>query len=257
MGNPVVATCVEKIYKGNKVIGYKLKSSTGEVVDVKAENLRNAMSNNIVNITNLKLTSNNRIIDKNSANLQRKPKSKASDMGQMVDFRQFYQMCRQRLAEFYSITPKITTKSVYYTDYIPVEKYAFEILDLSASYMSNSVRENAWCVRFLVAELTGEDITKLDFVKRERDGTLYLDDVDKYASFKHIVNTKYANRQIHPSCNSAIKRYSTALVEDYGLAIGHTFYYKVPVVDDKAKVSDIRNLIDTVLKDNSYMLSRH
>ena len=257
MGNPVVATCIEKIHKGNKIIGYKLKSNTGELMNVKAENLRVAMSNNIIYITNLRLTSNHRIIDRNSDNLQRKPNNKASDTEQIVDFRQFYQMCKQKLAEFCSITPKITTKSIYYTDYIPVEKYAFEILDLSANYMSKSVRENAWCVRFLVAELTGEDITNLDFVKREHDGTLYLDDVEKYASFKNIVNTKYANRQIHPSCDSAIKRYSAALVEDYGLAIGHTFYYKVPVVDGKAKVSDIRNLIDTVLKDNSYMLNRH
>lgn len=252
-----MATCVEKIHKGNKIIGYKLKSNTGELMSVKAENLRTAMSNNVIYITNLRLTSNNRIIDRNSDILQHKPNDKASDIEQMVDFRQFYQMCKQRLAEFCSITPKITTKSVYYTDYIPVERYTFEILDLSANYMSKSVRENAWCVRFLVAELTGEDITNLDFVKREHDGTMYLDDVEKYASFKHIVNTKYANRQIHPSCDSAIKRYSAALVEDYGLAIGHTFYYKVPVVDGKAKVSDIRNLIDTVLKDNSYMLNRH
>lgn len=57
--------CLEKIYdKSKRIIGYKIISDSGEVVDVKADKLKEAIQNHKLEVLNLQLTSDNRLIDR-------------------------------------------------------------------------------------------------------------------------------------------------------------------------------------------------
>lgn len=56
--------CIQKFRdKQGKIYGYRLQYLSGQTQDVKPENLKQAIKNNQIQVTNLKLTSNNRLID--------------------------------------------------------------------------------------------------------------------------------------------------------------------------------------------------
>lgn len=63
----IYAVCIEKI-KNSKgsIVKYKLKSFDGEIVEVEPYILKSAISNKKVEVTNLKLTSSGRLMDKTS-----------------------------------------------------------------------------------------------------------------------------------------------------------------------------------------------
>ena len=63
------ATCIQKFRdKHNQIYGYRLQDSTGAVKDVKPESLKNAIRNKQISITNLTLTSDNRLIEASQPN---------------------------------------------------------------------------------------------------------------------------------------------------------------------------------------------
>ena len=60
----VQATCIQKFRdKHNNIYGYRIKDTSGKTLDVKSDSLKNAIKNKQIHITNLTLTSDNRLID--------------------------------------------------------------------------------------------------------------------------------------------------------------------------------------------------
>lgn len=60
----IQAKCVEKFRdKNNHIYGYRLKDSQGNTKDVGTDQLKNAIKNGQINILNLTLTSDNRLVD--------------------------------------------------------------------------------------------------------------------------------------------------------------------------------------------------
>lgn len=60
----IQAKCIEKFRdKNNRIIGYKLEDNQGNIQDISSKDLKTAIINKQLNVTNLVLTSDNRIID--------------------------------------------------------------------------------------------------------------------------------------------------------------------------------------------------
>ena len=60
----VQATCIRKLRdRRNQVYGYRLRDSTGAVRDISYDAIRNAIRDEKIHITNLELTSDNRLVD--------------------------------------------------------------------------------------------------------------------------------------------------------------------------------------------------
>ena len=60
----ITARCIQKFRnKSNKIIGYRLQDSQGDTRDLTPQQLKDAIHNNQIHVLNLKLTSNNRLID--------------------------------------------------------------------------------------------------------------------------------------------------------------------------------------------------
>ena len=56
--------CVQKIRnKNNTIIGYKIQDSQGNIRDISSKDLKQAIVKGTVDVINLKLTSDNRLID--------------------------------------------------------------------------------------------------------------------------------------------------------------------------------------------------
>lgn len=65
--------CVDKFRdKNNKIIGYRLLDIYGKTHDTKADALKCAISKNLIRVTNLTLTSDNRLVDTKEKQLQSK-----------------------------------------------------------------------------------------------------------------------------------------------------------------------------------------
>ena len=61
----IQALCLQKFRnKNNQIIGYRLQDRNGNTLDVKSEYLKQAIRNKQINILNLTLTSDNKLIDK-------------------------------------------------------------------------------------------------------------------------------------------------------------------------------------------------
>ena len=59
----VTARCIQRFRnKNGQIYGYRLQDQTGKTIDVSPENLKQAMIDNVLNLTNLELTKDNRII---------------------------------------------------------------------------------------------------------------------------------------------------------------------------------------------------
>ena len=58
----IIAECVDRKYKGKKIIAYLLRNEKGEQVEVDANKLKIALSRGLIQITNLSLTSDGRIL---------------------------------------------------------------------------------------------------------------------------------------------------------------------------------------------------
>lgn len=66
----IQAKCVQKFRdKNGKIYGYRLQDLNGQTQDVKPENLKQAISNNQLHVINLKLTSDNRLVDSSEKGL--------------------------------------------------------------------------------------------------------------------------------------------------------------------------------------------
>lgn len=69
----IQAKCIEKFRdKQGKIIGYRLIDLNNQTQDVKADNLKYAIRDNKINVINLKLTSDNRLVDHNEKQLTSK-----------------------------------------------------------------------------------------------------------------------------------------------------------------------------------------
>lgn len=65
--------CVDKFRdKNNKIYGYRLLDIYGKTHDMKADVLKHAISKNLIRVTNLTLTSDNRLVDTTEKQLQSK-----------------------------------------------------------------------------------------------------------------------------------------------------------------------------------------
>lgn len=65
--------CVDKFRnKNNKIIGYRLLDIYGKTHDMKADALKYAISKNLIRVTNLTLTSDNRLVNTQEKQLQSK-----------------------------------------------------------------------------------------------------------------------------------------------------------------------------------------
>ena len=61
----IQALCLHKFRnKNNQIIGYRVQDKNGSTMDVKAEYLKQAIKNNQIDVLNLTLTSDNKLIDK-------------------------------------------------------------------------------------------------------------------------------------------------------------------------------------------------
>lgn len=58
------AKCIEKLYMGKEIIGYKLQDDTGNILTVEPIKIKVALSRQLIDIVNLKLTTDGRIVDK-------------------------------------------------------------------------------------------------------------------------------------------------------------------------------------------------
>lgn len=59
----MIGTCIDKIYKGKKIVGYKIKFNDGSIETIESAQLKNLMSQGIVHIYNLKFTMDGKLID--------------------------------------------------------------------------------------------------------------------------------------------------------------------------------------------------
>ena len=61
----IIVKCLHKFRnKNDQIIGYKIQDKNGNTLDVKSEYLKQAIRNNQINVLNLTLTSDNKLIDK-------------------------------------------------------------------------------------------------------------------------------------------------------------------------------------------------
>ena len=61
----ITVKCIEKFRNNSgQIIGYRLQDINGQIRDVKSECLKQAIKNNQISVLNLKLTSDNRLLDK-------------------------------------------------------------------------------------------------------------------------------------------------------------------------------------------------
>ena len=76
----IQAICLKKFRnKNNQIIGYKIQDKNGSTLDVKSEYLKQAIRNNQINVLNLTLTSDNKLIDK-AYKPQKQQKSNSKDI---------------------------------------------------------------------------------------------------------------------------------------------------------------------------------
>ena len=76
----IQALCLQKFRnKNNQIIGYRLQDRNGNTLDVKSEYLKQAIRNKQINILNLTLTSDNKLIDK-AYKPQKQQKNKSKDI---------------------------------------------------------------------------------------------------------------------------------------------------------------------------------
>ena len=76
----IQALCLQKFRnKNNQIIGYRLQDRNGNTLDVKSEYLKQAIRNNQINVLNLTLTSDNKLIDK-AYKPQKSQKNKSKDI---------------------------------------------------------------------------------------------------------------------------------------------------------------------------------
>lgn len=69
----IQAKCIQKFRdKQNKIYGYRLVDLNGQTQDVTPENLKRAIANKQINVVNLTLTSDYRLVDTNEKQLQSK-----------------------------------------------------------------------------------------------------------------------------------------------------------------------------------------
>ena len=59
----ITVKCIQKFKKNNRIYGYQLQDSQGNTKDVTPDQLKTAIRNNQINIVNLTLTLDNRLID--------------------------------------------------------------------------------------------------------------------------------------------------------------------------------------------------
>lgn len=59
----IQATCIQKFKKNNKIYGYRLQDAQGNTMNVYADQLKTAIANKQIEIINLTLTSDNRLVD--------------------------------------------------------------------------------------------------------------------------------------------------------------------------------------------------
>lgn len=65
----ITCKCVSKFRdSNNKIIGYKLLDLNGKTQDIRSENLKGAIKRGEISVVNLTLTSDNRLVDKQSEN---------------------------------------------------------------------------------------------------------------------------------------------------------------------------------------------
>ena len=67
----ITVQCIEKFRdKQGRIYGYRIRDISGQTKDVKPENLKRAIANKQIQIVNLTLTSDGRLVDKASDNLK-------------------------------------------------------------------------------------------------------------------------------------------------------------------------------------------
>lgn len=68
MKDTIICKCIKKFRnKQGKIIGYRLQDTKGQIKDVSTTDVKNAIKQCKINIINLQLTTNNRLIDKNTS----------------------------------------------------------------------------------------------------------------------------------------------------------------------------------------------
>lgn len=89
--------CINKFKDAQgRIIGYRIQDTNGTIRDVRPQELKNAIINKQVNVINLTLTSNNRIIDKTTS----KAKMQTQSSRREVTAEQFIDALRQAEKDF-------------------------------------------------------------------------------------------------------------------------------------------------------------
>ena len=64
MKTVIICECTQKIREGNKITGYKLRDKNGAEIKIDSETLKKYIKSGQMQVLNLTLTSNNRLVDK-------------------------------------------------------------------------------------------------------------------------------------------------------------------------------------------------
>ena len=107
------AACIQKFRdKNNQIYGYRIQDSTGATRDVKPEALKNAIKNKQIYITNLTLTSDNRLVDANIGKQRVQPKPAIMSLEEIKNNLRFE--LREIENKYLSKYPKVVTDAVWH-----------------------------------------------------------------------------------------------------------------------------------------------
>ena len=132
------ATCILKFRdKHNQIYGYRLKDTTGNTRDVKSEALKNAIKNKQIHITNLTLTSDNRLVDTNTSKQKVQPKQ--TIMSTIEIERSLKFELREIENRYLSKYPKVVTNTVWCSVGI-----SFSVYCTGDEYFSDGLDNTYW-----------------------------------------------------------------------------------------------------------------
>lgn len=95
----IQAKCIDKFRDANnKIIGYRLIDLNGQTQDVKSENLKRAIENKQINIVNLTLTSDYRLVDTNEKQLKLKSLGTVPKVAESASNKKYVEVAKAMVA---------------------------------------------------------------------------------------------------------------------------------------------------------------
>ena len=128
----IQAKCIQKFRdKQGKIYGYRLQDINGQVQDVQPENLKTAIKNKQIHIVNLRLTTDNRLVDTTEKQLKCKElgKSPVIKKSKLDIIEDYIQSLKTKLSKAGLGTADLSTSD--YSSYKPGDLIEFTLPDFS------------------------------------------------------------------------------------------------------------------------------